>query len=381
MKKAIFLLFIICPVIFGGWFFVPGAYWTFQDGGVGFFYAQGEYEKLGWTFDGRYSFSNDLWLDTELNSKVIGERTALRFNFSQDSIQNDWRKPTGDTTTIGPYDAMEYSAYIRQRFKAGKSSRVELFAGYNRGEYKSNYSYDMAGSWDSEPETRIADAVDAGFEFSFDSREDPENPQTAYYFGVRLGGLYFPSAGEENFDFLDLVQFTDSENNWPPDGSGYIELDQRFFGKLQMDKVPFPVILALRIGLGHHLTEVPQLVAFKAGKDDFLRGVDKRHLMGTSYYIMSGELRAQIWEESYTPLVLLHWLIPGYPNPRPTLEIVPIVEAARIYGEYVRDEEQQMTYGLGLHWVFSDYTVIRFDVCYWGKGETWGAYFSFEPSI
>ena len=138
---------------------------------------------------------------------------------------------------------------------------------------------------------------------------------------------------------------------------------------------------AMRMGLAHHIAEVPQLVAFKAGEDDFLRGIDKRHIMGRSYYIVSGELRAQIWEESYTPLILLHWLIPGYENPRPILEIVPIAEAARFYGDYVRDEEQQFTFGLGIHWVFSDFTVMRFDVCRWGKGDTWGAYFSFEPSI
>ena len=381
MKRAILVL-AVAACASAGWFFVPGGYWSFQDGGVGFLYVQGEYPKVGWTADGRYSLGGDYWLDTELKTKFIGEETGLRFSYSRDSLKNNWRQPLGDTTTVGGVVATEYSAYIRQHFDVGKANKFSIYAGYKRGDYESPCSFDMSeGRFDTTAEALFADAVDVGMEYSIDSRDDPENPQTAYYFGMRLGGLYFPGADKSNFDYLDASQLTDPDSKWPPKGTGYLELDQRFFGKLNMKEVPFPMILALRIGGGHHLSEVPQLVAFKAGEDDFLRGIDKRHLFGTSYYIMSGELRMQVWEESWTPWVLLHWIIPGYENPRPIMEIVPFMEFAKLFSDYVRDDSQQMTIGLGLHWVFSDYTIVRYDVGYWPKGKTWGAYFSFEPSI
>ncbi|GEM_PF-1902231 len=376
------LFLLLVGISWAGWFFVPGAYWTFQDGTVGFLYTQGKYEKLDWSLDGRYAFSGDYWINTDLYAKVLGEGAELSFSFCSDSLEKDYRNPNIDTLTeYIPYELTEYSIYLRQHFNAGRSNKFYLYAGYRSGEYVSPYSYDMLNSvYNNEEETRIADAVDVGFEFSMDSREDPENPHSAFYFGMRLGALYFPSAKENNFDYLDVNQLSDPEK-WPPTVSGYIELDQRVYGKLQIEQIPFPLIMALRIGGGHHITEVPQLVAFKAGTDDYLRGIDKRHIMGTSYYIMSGELRAQIWEESYTPFIILHWLIPGYENPRPILEIVPIVEVSKIYGEYVRDDKQQFTMGVGLHWVFTDFTVMRFDICNWPRGDTWGAYFSFEPSI
>ncbi len=382
MKKAILVLVAIATVVSAGWFFVPGAYWTPQDGGIGFLYVQGEYPKVGWTADGRYSFDGDYWLDTELRTRFIGEQTDLRIEYSRDSLEDDWRKRSGDDETIGGYIVTEYSAYLRQHFNAGKANKFSLFAGLRHGDYESPYSANiLSEDQDTIEETLFADAVDIGLEFSIDSRDDPENPQTAYYFGIKLGGLIFPGSDKPDFDYIDPMQLTDPDRKWPPSGSGYIELDQRFFGKLQMDEVPFPMILALRIGGGHHVTEVPHLVAFKAGVDDFLRGVDTRHLMGTSYYIMSGELRLQLWEESITPWILLHWLIPGYENPRPILEIVPFMEYGKVFGTYVRDDSQQMTIGAGLHWVFTDYTVLRWDVGYWPNGKTWSAYLSFEPSI
>lgn len=367
---------------FRGWFFIPGAYWTFQDGTVGFLYVQGKYPKFGWTFDGRYSFSGDYWLKGDLETKLIGFRNQLSIKYCMDSLETDYRKPNishGDTFIAAPYTINEYSIYYRQHFNAGKVNKFRVHAGYLRGEYTSPFSYN--GSWAREEEKRIADAVDMGAEFSYDTRDDPEDPKSAFYFGIRLGGLLFPSAEESDFDYLSDAQFGATDKKWPPKGTGYIELDQRLYGKLDTKKVPFPMILALRIGLGHHLNEVPQLVAFRAGEDDFLRGIDQRHILGKSYYLMSGELRMQVWQKSYTPLILLHWLIPGYENPRPILEIVPIIEAGKIYGEYVREKDQQVTYGLGLHWVFSDFTVLRFDVCNWAKGKKWGAYFSFDPGI
>jgi len=387
MKKYLLIITVLLSSTFAGWFFLPGAYWTFQDGGIGFLYAQGEHfeNKFGWTIDTRYAFAGDYWIDTELRAKFLGEMTTVHFDYCVDSLEIDYRKPNiaeEDTAVDAPYDVQEYSVYLKQKFLAGRSSKFSIYAGYKRGEYTSPYVYTpSAGAFEKGEESKEAEAIDIGLHFALDSREDPENPQTAYYFGARLGGLIFPNSDIPDFDYMDPTQFTDPESDWPPKASGYIELDQRFFGKLDVSSVPFPLILALRIGGGHHITEVPQLVAFQAGRDDFLRGVDKRHLMGTSYYIMSGELRAQIWEESYTPWVFLHWLIPGYENPRPILEIVPIVEAARVYGDYIRDDKQQMTFGMGLHWVFTDYTVFRFDVCYWNTDKKWGAYLSFEPSI
>jgi len=384
MRKILFALFLLATGLTAGWFFIPGAYWTFQDGTVGLLYVQGEYPSIGWSLDGRYSISGDYWFDADLHWKLIGERTSISFSYACDSLEKDYRKlniQDADTSVIPSYDLTEYSVYLRQNFNAGRSNKFFVYTGYKAGKYRSRYSFDISsGGQKLQEETRVADAIDLGFEFSIDSRDDPENPQTAYYFGIRVGGYYFPSAGQDDFDYLDDTQLTDPEKEFRS-GTGYVVLDQRFFGKLKLDEVPFPLILAMRMGLAHHIAEVPQLVAFKAGEDDFLRGIDKRHIMGRSYYIVSGELRAQIWEESYTPLILLHWLIPGYENPRPILEIVPIAEAARFYGDYVRDEEQQFTFGLGIHWVFSDFTVMRFDVCRWGKGDTWGAYFSFEPSI
>ncbi len=372
------LLAISC---LGGWFFIPGAYWTPQDGGVGFLYAQGEHKHMGWSADGRYSFSGDYWLDAELKTKIIGEKTSLKIEFSRDSLEEDFRRPRGDTISVG-YIVSEYSAYLRQSFNAGPSNKFSLYAGLLHGDYDSPMSYrPVSASFDSTAETRVADAIDIGGIFAIDSRDNPENPQTAYYLGIRFGGLILKSDDDGMFDYMDVEQFTNPDLEWPPKATGYIELDQRFFGKLQTKQVPFPLILALRISAGHHLTEVPQLVAFKAGEDNFLRGIDKRRIMGTSYYIMSGELRAQVWEESYTPWILLHWLIPGYENPRPILELAPFLEFAKIYGDFVREEDQQMTLGFGLRWVFTDYTVVRYDFAYWPKGKTFGAYFSFEPSI
>jgi hypothetical protein len=386
MRKILIIL-IITASLYGGWFFIPWGYWTFQDGGVGVFYTQGNFEKLGWEFDGRMSGGGDYWLDGTFGLKMLGEGTRITAQFASDSIEKDYRKPDaiddGDTIQRYPsYTAKEFSIYLKQNFNVGPSRKFYLYAGYKSGEYLSKFRFDASegGQVDGD-ETTVASAVDAGFEFSMDSRDDPENPQTAFYLGIKLGGLYFPNAEEPNFDYLKTAQLQDPTKSFP-NGTGYISLDQRLFGKLKIDEVPFPLILALRISLGHHLHEVPQLVAFKGGTHDFLRGIDQRHILGQSYYIMSGELRAQIWKESYTPLILLHWLIPGYENPRPILEIAPIVEAARIYSEFLGDDEKQyMTYGLGLRWIFTDYTVMRYDFAYCPSFKTWGAYFSFYPSI
>ena len=374
--------------IYKGWFFVPGAYWTFQDGTVGFLYVQGEFPKFGWTFDGRYAKSGDYWLDVDLRAKLLGYGNNLNLKYTCDSLEHDYRKvrfKDNDTLVAPTYTLTEYALYYRQHFNAGKINRFSLYAGYNHGEYVSDYVLDILDTGTTE--TRKMDCIDAGLDFSYDTRNDAENPKSSFFFGIRLGALYFANANDSDFDYLDPGQVTTANDKWPPKTTGYIELDQRLYGKLSTKSVPFPLILALRIGLGHHLSEVPQMMAFRMGEDNFMRGVEQRRIMGTSYYLMSGELRAQVWEESYTPLILLHWLIPGYENPRPILEIVPIIEASKIYGDYVRGDsqskqfEQQTTYGIGLHWVFTDFTVMRFDVNYWGKGKTWGAYFSFEPSI
>ncbi|MCK5832720.1 BamA/TamA family outer membrane protein [bacterium] len=380
--RYLVLFLTLAGVCFSGWFFIPGAYWTFQDGGIGFLYIQGEYEKFGWNADARYSFKSDYWLDTEFRAKLIGEMTSVRFDYSRDSLEEDWRRYLSDTSTMSEYIASEYSIYLRQFFNSGKTNKFSLYTGIKHGDYTSPLTFiPTSSTYDSTEEIRVADAIDIGGEFSIDSRDDPENPETAYYLKIRFGGLIFPSDKNTLFDYMDAEQLTDPDKEWPLKATGYIELDQRFYGKLQTKEVPFPLILAMRIAVGHHLTEVPQLVAFKAGRDNFLRGIDKRHLMGTSYYIMSGELRAQVWEESYTPWILLHWIIPGYENPRPILELAPFLEFAKVYGDYVRNDEQQMTIGLGLRWVFTDYTVVRYDFAYWPKGKTFGAYFSFEPSI
>ena len=368
-----------------GWFFIPGAYWTFQDGTVGLLYLQGDYEKLDWTIDSRYALSGDYWFEAGTDIKLFGEGTGITFSYACDSLDKDYRKPNvvEDDTVCGyaPYDLTEYSVYLRQNFNVGASRKFYIYAGYMKGEYVSPYKFDLSsGGQILGEEVRVADAVDVGFEFSMDSRDDPENPQTAFYFGIRLGGLYFPGAEDSDFDYLRDVQITDPEKAFS-NGTGYISLDQRVYGKLKIDQIPFPVILAMRIGGGHHLSEVPQLVAYKGGVDNFLRGMDQRHILGTSYYIMSGELRFQVWEESYTPLILLHWIIPGYENPRPILEIAPFMEYSKIYSEYLgEDEKQQMTIGAGVRWIFTDYTVLRYDFGYWPDGKTWGAYFSFRPS-
>ncbi|HHS50368.1 MAG TPA: hypothetical protein ENN07_04555 [candidate division Zixibacteria bacterium] len=382
MKRlVIFALTAGCSL--AGWFFIPGAYWTFQDGTVGFLYAQGEHGTVGWHADGRYSLSGDYWLDAEFRAKLIGERTSFRWEMARDSLEEDWRRPRGDTLSVG-YVAREFSAYIKQNFTAGGANKFALYAGIKRGEYDSPMSFSpIGGAFDSIPETRTADIIDIGGEFAIDSRDDPENPQTAYFLNVRFGGLIFQSDENTKFDYMSTDQLTNLDKDWPPGGTGYIELDQRFYGKLRTKQVPFPLILAMRIALGHNLTEVPQIAAFRGGEHNFMRGVEKRRIMGQSYYNMSGELRAQIWEESYTPWILLHWIIPGYANPRPILEIAPFLEFAKVYNDYAGedDNEQQTTLGLGFRWVFTDYTVVRYDFAYWPKGKTFGAYFSFEPSI
>jgi len=384
--RLMIVILIIAASLYGGWFFIPGAYWTFQDGTAGLLYVQGDYEKFGWEVDSRYAFSGDYWISGAMDWKLIGERTGIEFSYSADSLEKDYRKPNviEDDTINGyaPYELKEYSIYLHQNFNVGPSQKFYLYAGYNSGEYTSRYRYDSStGEQTPGDEERVASAVDAGFEFSMDSRDDPENPETAFYFGIRLGGLYFQNAGEPDFDYLRSAQLSDPENEFGS-GTGYIKLDQRIYGKLQTKQVPFPLILTLRISGGHYLAEVPQLMAFKAGADDFLRGIDQRHIMGRSYYYMGGELRAQVWERSYTPLILLHWLIPGYENPQPILEIAPIVEAGKVYSEYLGEEEKQyMTFGLGVRWIFTDYTVVRYDFAYWPDGKIWGAYFSFKPSI
>lgn len=386
MRKIIIVL-IAAFSLYGGWFFIPWSYWTFQDGGVGVLYTQGNYDKFGWNVDSRMSFSGDYWLDGGINVNLIGEDTEIQGSFMSDSIENDYRKPDaiddGDTIqSYPPYTANEYSIYLKQNFNVGPSKKFYIYAGYKSGEYLSDYRYDAtAGGQVPGEETRVTTAIDGGFEFSMDSRDDPDNPETAFYFGIKLGGLYFPDAEEADFDYMKTAQLQSEEHAFSK-GTGYITLDQRLYGKLEIDEVPFPLILALRISGGHHLNEVPQLVAFKGGSHDFLRGMDQRHIMGRSYYLMSGEIRAQIWEESYTPLILLHWLIPGYENPRPILEFAPIVEAGRIYSEFLGDDEKQyMTFGLGARWIFTDFTVMRYDFAYCPDFETWGAYFSFYPSI
>ncbi len=388
MKKFLSIL-IITASLYGGWFFIPWGYWTFQDGGVGVLYTQGDYEKFGWDVDARMSGAGDYWLEGRMNFDLIGKGTEISAEFASDSIEKDYRKPdaieseaAGDTIQRYPsYKAKEFSIYLKQNFNVGPSQKFYLFAGYKTGEYLSNYRFVPTEGQVPGEETRVAEAIDAGFEFSMDSRDDPENPETAFYFGIKLGALHFPNAEEENFDYLRTTQLQDETKAFSKT-TGYIKLDQRLYGKLQIDEVPFPLILALRISAGHHFTDVPQLVAFKGGEHDFLRGMDQRHIMGQSFYLMSGELRAQIWEESYTPLVLLHWLIPGYENPRPILEVAPIVEAGRVYSQYLGDDEKQyMTFGLGLRWIFTDYTVMRYDFAYCPALETWGAYFSFKPSI
>ncbi len=389
MRKTL-LVFIIAFSLYSGWFFIPWGYWTFQDGGVGVLYSQGIYDKFGWEFDGRMSGGGDYWLDGGVKFDFLGEGTEIRGEFMSDSIEKDYRKPDAieseaseDTIQEYPsFKAKEFSIYLKQNFNVGPSQKFYLFAGYKTGEYLSNYRFDpSAGGQVFGDETRVAEAVDAGFEFSMDSRDDPENPETAFYFGIKLGGLYFPNAEELDFDYLKTAQIQSEEHKFAS-GTGYIKLDQRLYGKLAIDEVPFPLVLALRISGGHHLHEVPQLVAFKGGSHDFLRGIDQRHVIGRSYYLMSGELRAQVWEESYTPLILLHWLIPGYANPRPILEFAPIVEAGRVYSEFLGDDEKQyMTFGLGARWIFTDYTVMRYDFAYCPAFETWGAYFSFYPSI